>query len=136
MKQFSNIRFLIINIGVVMFFTLLLVTGNTMAISVRERTGELGVFKAIGYSDRQVLMFVLLESLVIALIGGVCGLLLAMVAVPGISKALNGVVPSLILQPSMLVMGLFVALFVGLVSGFLPGIGAMRLRIVNALRRV
>ena len=135
-KQFGNIRFLIVSIGIVVFFTLLLVTGNTMAISVRERTGELGVFKAIGYSDRQVLMFVLLESLVIALIGGVCGLLLAMVAVPGISKALNGVVPSLILQPSMLVTGLFVALFVGFVSGFLPGIGAMRLRIVNALRRV
>jgi putative ABC transport system permease protein len=135
-KQFGNIRFLIVSIGIVVFFTLLLVTGNTMAISVRERTGELGVFKAIGYSDRKIMMFVLLESLVIALIGGVLGLLLAMVAVPGISKALNGVVPTLILQPSMLATGLLVALLVGLISGFLPGIGAMRLRIVNALRRV
>jgi putative ABC transport system permease protein len=135
-KQFGNIRFLIVSIGIVVFFTLLLVTGNTMAISVRERTGELAVFKAIGYSDGKVMMFVLLESLVIALIGGVMGLLLAMVAVPGISKALNGLVPSLILQPSILVAGLLVALFVGLVSGLLPGIGAMRLRIVNALRRV
>ena len=135
-KQFGNIRFLIVSIGIVVFFTLLLVTGNTMAISVRERTGELAVFKAIGYSDRKVMMFVLLESLVIALIGGVSGLLLAVVAVPGISKALNGLVPSLILQPSILVMGLLVALLVGLISGLLPGIGAMRLRIVNALRRV
>jgi len=135
-KQFGNIRFLIISIGIVVFFTLLLVTGNTMAISVRERTGELGVFKAIGYSDRKVMTFVLLESLVIALIGGVLGLLIAMVFVPWISAKLNGVVPSLILQPSMLVSGLFAALLVGLISGFLPGIGAMRLRIVNALRRV
>jgi putative ABC transport system permease protein len=135
-KQFGNIRFLIVSIGVVVFFTLLLVTGNTMAISVRERTGELAVFKAIGYSDRKVMMFVLLESLVIALIGGISGLLLAVVAVPEISKALNGLVPSLILQPSILGAGLFVALFVGLISGLLPGIGAMRLRIVNALRRV
>src|SRR5262249_51217687 len=124
------IRFLIVSIGIVVFFTLLLVTGNTMAISVRERTGELAVFKAIGYSDRQVMMFVLFESLAIALIGGILGLLLAVVAVPGISKALNGMVPSLILQPSILVTGLLVALFVGLISGFLPGIGAMRLRIV------
>ncbi|HKI11592.1 MAG TPA: FtsX-like permease family protein, partial [Candidatus Acidoferrum sp.] len=69
-KQFGNIKFLIISIGTVVFFTLLLVTGNTMAISVRERTSELAVFKAIGYSDRSVLFFVLAESLAIALIGG------------------------------------------------------------------
>ena len=65
-KQFGNIKFLIITIGTVVFFTLLLVTGNTMAISVRERTPEFAVFKAIGYSDRAVLFFVLAESLIIA----------------------------------------------------------------------
>src|SRR5260221_495767 len=69
-KQFGNIELLILTIGSVVFFTLLLVTGNTMAISVRERTGELAVLKAIGFSDRSVLFFVLAESLVIALIGG------------------------------------------------------------------
>src|SRR5271154_6008629 len=66
-KQFGNIEFLILSIGTVVFFTLLLVTGNTMAISVRERTSELAVFKAIGYSDRSVLFFVLAEALTIAL---------------------------------------------------------------------
>src|ERR1700736_6897369 len=69
-KQFGNIQFLIMTIGTVVFFTLLLVTGNTMAISVRERTSELAVFKAIGFSDRAVLFFVLAESLVIAVFGG------------------------------------------------------------------
>ncbi|PYU79291.1 MAG: hypothetical protein DMG51_17505, partial [Acidobacteria bacterium] len=72
-KQFGNIEVLILTIGSVVFFTLLLVTGNTMAISVRERTSELAVLKAIGFSGRAVLFFVLAESVVIALVGGFLG---------------------------------------------------------------
>jgi len=135
-KQFGNIKFLIITIGTVVFLTLLLVTGNTMAISVRERTPELAVFKAIGYSDRTVLFFVLAESLIIALIGGTIGLLLSMVAVPALAKGLNGLLPPLVLAPSTLVLGLMLAILVGLVSGMLPGLTAMHMRVVNALRRV
>ena len=135
-KQFGNIRFLIVSIGIVVFFTLLLVTGNTMAISVRERTSELAVLKAIGFSDRAVLFFVLSESLVIALVGGLIGLALALVAVPLLTRALSGMLPPLILAPSLLGFGLVTALVVGIASGLLPGLGAMRLRIVNALRRV
>jgi len=135
-KQFGNIKFLIVTIGAVVFFTLLLVTGNTMAISVRERTGELAVLKAIGFSDRKVLGFVLGESLVIAVVGGLFGLALALVAVPLLSRELSGIVPVLILSPTILLTGFVAALFVGFISGFLPGFGAMRMRVVNALRRV
>jgi len=135
-KQFGNISFLILAIGAVVFFTLLLVTGNTMAIAVRERTSELAVLKAIGFSDLAVLFFVLGESLVIALVGGVLGLVLAIVAVPLLGRALNGLLPNLILAPSILITGLATAILVGLISGLLPGIGAMRMRVVNALRRV
>jgi putative ABC transport system permease protein len=135
-KQFGNIRFLIVSIGTVVFFTLLLVTGNTMAISVRERTAELGIFKAIGFSDRKVLFFVLAESLAIALAGGFVGLLLAVVAIPILANALNGMLPQLVLPPSVFALGFVTALAVGLASGLLPGLGAMRLQIVNALRRV
>ena len=135
-KQFGNIKFLIVTIGAVVFFTLLLVTGNTMAISVRERTGELAVLKAIGFSDRKVLAFVLGESLVIAVVGGLLGLGLALVAVPLLSRALTGLVPVLFLSPTILLFGFMAALFVGFISGFLPGLGAMRMRVVNALRRV
>lgn len=135
-KQFGNIKFLIVTIGAVVFFTLLLVTGNTMAISVRERTGELAVLKAIGFSDRKVLAFVLGESLVIAVVGGLLGLGLALVAVPLLSRALTGLVPVLFLSPTILLFGFVAALFVGFISGFLPGLGAMRMRVVNALRRV
>lgn len=135
-KQFGNIKFLIITIGSVVFFTLLLVTGNTMAISVRERTNELAVLKAIGFSDRLVLAFVLGESLVIALVGGVFGLLLAKLATPLLSRALSGMLPVLILSPGILLIGFLAAIIVGFASGLLPGLGAMRMRVVNALRRV
>jgi putative ABC transport system permease protein len=135
-KQFGNIEFLILTIGAVVFFTLLLVTGNTMAISVRERIGELAVLKAIGFSDRTILFFVLGESLVIALVGGLLGLGLAALAIPVLGAALNGLLPTLILSPAILSLGLGTALLVGVVSGLLPGIGAMRMRVVNALRRV
>jgi putative ABC transport system permease protein len=135
-KQFGNIQTLIVSIGTVVFFTLLLVTGNTMAISVRERTSELAVFKAIGYSDRSVLFFVLAEALTIALIGGALGMLFAILAVPALAKVLNGLLPSIVLAPPMLLFGLAVAIFTGILSGLLPGLGAMHLRIVNALRRV
>jgi putative ABC transport system permease protein len=135
-KQFGNIEFLILTIGAVVFFTLLLVTGNTMAISVRERIGELAVLKAIGFSDRSILFFVLAESLTIALVGGLLGLGLAALAIPVLGAALNGLLPTLILSPAILSVGLGTALLVGVVSGLLPGIGAMRMRVVNALRRV
>ncbi len=135
-KQFGNIKILIISIGTIVFLTLLLVTGNTMAISVRERTPELAVFKAIGYSDRTVLFFVLAESLIIALIGGALGLLFSLVAVPLIAKEVSGMLPPLILFPSTLVFGLILAIFVGIISGIFPGLNAMHMRVVNALRRV
>lgn len=135
-KQFGNIEFLVLAIGAVVFFTLLLVTGNTMAISVRERTGELAILKAIGFTDRSVLLLVLTEALVIALVGGIIGLALAIFAVPVIATALNGLLPNLLLSYTMLALGLLFALSVGAASGLLPGIGAMRMRVVDALRRV
>ena len=135
-KQLGNIGFLMIAIGTIVFFTLLLVTGNTMAISVRERTSELAVLKAIGYSDRSILFFVLSESLVIALFGGLLGLLLAVIATPVLATLLASMLPNLVLPASILIVGLGVALVVGVAAGLLPGIGAMRMRVVNALRRV
>jgi putative ABC transport system permease protein len=135
-KQFGNIEFLIVTIGSVVFFTLLLVTGNTMAISVRERTSELAVLKAIGFTDRTILFLVLGESAVIALAGGLLGLTLAALAIPGVSMALTGMLPPLLLSKPLLGLGLVFAVLVGLVSGLLPGLGAMRMRVVNALRKV
>ncbi|HEX4646792.1 MAG TPA: ABC transporter permease, partial [Verrucomicrobiae bacterium] len=135
-KQFGNIELLILTIGGVVFFTLLLVTGNTMAISVRERIGELAVLKAIGFSGQAVLFFVLAEAVVIALVGGLLGLTLAYLLIPVIGLALAGLLPPLILSKAFLILGIGFALIVGIISGILPGISAMRMRVVNALRRV
>ena len=134
-KQFGNIKFLILSIGTVVFFTLLLVTGNTMAISVRERTNELGVLKAIGFPDGTILGFILGESMAIALAGCV-GLLLALVAIPVLSRAMAGLLPPLLVTAKTLAYGVIAALAVGFASGILPAYGAMRMRVVTALRRV
>jgi putative ABC transport system permease protein len=135
-KQFGNIELLILTIGSVVFFTLLLITGNTMAIAVRERVGELAVLKAIGFSDFSILVLVLAEALLIALFGGILGLGVAMLAVPVLGNALNGLLPELVLSPAILSAGLATALLIGAAGGILPGVGAMRMRVVNALRRV
>jgi putative ABC transport system permease protein len=134
-KQFGNIQFLILTIGSVVFFTLLLVTGNTMAIAVRERTNEMAVLKAVGYSDRFVLLLVLAESLVIATVGGVLGLLLAK-GFTLLGDPTRGLLPYFYLPGSAMVTGLLAALAIGVASGILPAIGAMRMRVVDALRRV
>jgi putative ABC transport system permease protein len=135
-NQMGNIKFLILSIGSVVFFTLLLVTGNTMAISVRERTAELAILKAIGFKDGTVLLLVLTEAVAIAFVGAVLGLALATLAIPALGAALNGLLPNLILSNSMIAAGIGFALATGVISGLLPGIGAMRLRVVDALRRI
>jgi putative ABC transport system permease protein len=132
-KQMGNIEFLILAIGSIVFFTLILVTGNTMAIAVRERTGELAVLKAIGYTDRFVLGLVLVESLLIAAVGGLVGLWLAHGMVQ--QDITQGLI-LLYLPLSALIAGAAIALGTGLLAGLLPAIGAMRLNVVSALRRI
>jgi putative ABC transport system permease protein len=134
-KQFGNISFLILSIGGVVFFTLLLVTGNTMAIAVRERIGELAVLKAVGYSDRFVLFFVLGESVLIAVVGGGIGLALSKLWSMG-GDPTNGFLPFFRLPGPAIVLGIGIAFAVGVLAGILPATSAMRLRVVDALRRV
>lgn len=132
-KQMGNIEFLVFAIGSVVFFTLLLVSGNTMAIAVRERTSELAVLKALGYSDRFVLALVLAESALIALAGGTIGLWVAGVVVD--LDLTRGLIP-LFTPPGTAAVGAAIALGTGLLAGLLPALSAMRLSVVDALRRV
>jgi len=134
-NQVGNIRLIVMSIGAVVMFTLLLVTGNTMAMAVRERTAEVGVLKTLGFGDRLVLVLVLTESVVLALVGGVIGLGLAkLMTLRG--DPTGGMLPLFYLAPEKIAVGLGIALTVGLLAGLVPALTAMRLTIVNALRRV
>jgi putative ABC transport system permease protein len=134
-EQMGNIEFLMVAIGSIVFFTLLLVTGNTMATSVRERTGELAVLKTVGFTDRAVLVLVLVESLLIAGLGGGLGI--------GLAKAFtlagdptHGMLASFYLPPAGIAAGATLSLAVGLLAGLLPAWSARRLEVVEALRRL
>ena len=134
-KQAGNIQFLLLSIGGVVFFTLLLVTGNTMAIAVRDRVRELAILKAVGYSDNFVLSLVLGEALLMAIVGGGLGILLAKLFTLG-GDPTRGLLPFFYLPASAMVAGIVLALAVGAVGVILPAVSAMRLRVVDALRRV
>jgi putative ABC transport system permease protein len=134
-KQMGNIQLLIMSVGSVVFFTLLLVTGNTMAIAVRERTRELAVLKAVGFSDGFVLVLVIAETMVVAAVGGGVGLGLAKVFTLG-GDPTGGLLPFFYLAPESIAFGLGLALAVGFTAGILPALAASRLRVVDALRRV
>jgi putative ABC transport system permease protein len=105
-----------------------------MAQSVRERTSELAVLKTLGFSDGLVLTLVLIESCAIAVLGGAIGLGLAWLITQG-GDPTNGMLPAFFLPTADLVRGALFALALGVVAGIMPAIQAMRLRIVDALRR-
>ncbi len=134
-KQIGNIRMLILSIGAVVLFTLLLVTGNTMAMAVRERVPELGVLKTLGFGDGTVLFLVLAESLLIATVGGALGVGLAKLFTLG-GDPTGGMLPVFYLTTGKMFLGIAIAVFVGLFAGSIPALTAMNLRIVDALRRV
>jgi putative ABC transport system permease protein len=133
-EQAGNIGKIITAILTAVFFTILLVTGNTMAQAVRERTQEFGVLKAVGFTDGQVLGLVLVESCLIASVGGAIGLAIAWRLV-AIGDPTGGALPVFFFPPEDLVTGAFFVLLLGLAAGAIPAIQAMRLNPVDALRR-
>jgi putative ABC transport system permease protein len=133
-KQIGDIGSIMMAILAAVLFTILLVVGNTMAQAVRERTSELAVLKTLGFSDMTVLALVLAESLFVALVGGGLGLLLAWVFVQG-GDPTNGLLPAFYLPGRDIVTGVVLMVLVGIAAGLLPAVGAMRLKITDALRK-
>ncbi len=116
------------------FFTLVLVAGNTMAQSVRERTSEFAVLKTLGFTDGKVLGLVLAESLLLVGVAGGAGLALGFVLV-GLGDPTGGILPFFFFPARDVALGIAMVIGLGLVTGIPPAVRAMRLTIVSALRR-
>jgi putative ABC transport system permease protein len=134
-NQVGNIGAILRAIVTAVFFTMLLVTANTMAQSVRERTNEIGVLKTLGFSNGGVLGLVLAESVLITVIGGAFGLAGAWWLGVQFEPVLRQYLPGFRVPTDAIVLGGVFMVGLGLVAGAVPAAQAMRLRIVEALRR-
>ena len=133
-NQIGDIGTMMTAITIAVLFTILLVTANTMGQSVRERTSELAVLKTLGFTDLSVLSLVLVESLLIAVVGGAIGLGLSWMVIQQ-GDPTGGFLAAFHVPPRDLVLGVGLTLFLGIASGIPPGVQAVRLRIADALRK-
>ena len=137
----GNLALLLNVIGMAVAFTILLVTANTMSIAVRERQQEIAVLKTLGFSSALVMALILGEALLLGLMGGLLGILIArgiiavLVNVPFLGDVLRAF-PNLGLSPGIAALGVGLALALGLLAGFVPALMAYRSRITEALRQV
>ena len=132
--QLGNVGAMLTAILSAVFFTLLLITTNTMAQAIRERTGELAVMKTLGFTNGRVLALVLIEAGALAVVGGAAGLGLVSVLI-GRGDPTGGFLPEFGIPPRDLVVGAGLVVALGLISATWPALQATRLRIVDGLRR-
>lgn len=135
LAQVGDIGFVIVLVTTAAFVTILMVVGNSMIMAIRERTKEFAVMKTLGFAGPRIFRMVLLESLALSLIGGVLGMLAGMGLVAMLAPSLRGFLPSFALTWDVAALGLAIMIVLGLVTGGLPALNAMRVNIVNALQR-
>lgn len=132
-SQFADIGLIVGSIMGAVFFTLILLTGNTMAQAVRERIPELAILKTIGFSDRGILALVLAESVLLLALGGTVGLAISTVAASDLRAKLGAQIPVVPIGGATWLRGIALMIAIGIMVGALPALRAMRLRIVDAL---
>ncbi|HSE04475.1 MAG TPA: ABC transporter permease [Methylomirabilota bacterium] len=132
-KQIGDIGALVTRILVAVFFTILILTGNTMAQSIRERIPELAILKTIGFSDVKVTILVLAESVLLLVLGGSIGMGAAVAAMPALNGSTGGRFPPLFVGPETWLLAAAIATLVALCIGLPPALRANRLKIVDAL---
>jgi len=134
-KQIGNISLITQLVATAAILMILLITANTMAQSIRERTNELAVLKTLGFKDGRVLGMVLAESCLIAIVGGAAGLIASWEFVAIVGDPTGGFLPTFFFPVRDLIVGVALVLLLGFLAGSLPAVQASRLRIVEALRR-
>ena len=135
-RQLGDIGFITTMIMSAVFFTIILLTGNTMSQALRERIPELAVLKTLGFSDGTVFLLVLGEAVLLCTFGGALGVGLAFLMAPGLSVNLEGLFGVFAVLPSTAITALALSVVIGLVIGIIPALTAQRLTIVDALRKL
>jgi putative ABC transport system permease protein len=133
--QFGNIALIVSLVVGAAFVTILMIVGNTMALSIRERTREIGVLKTLGFSGPRILTMVLGESVLLALLGGLPGLAIAALIAYALRNSLSSVAPAFSVSPDIALQGIGLMIALGLITGMIPAVNAMRLKIAAALGR-
>lgn len=132
-KQIGDIGALVTRILAAVFFTILILTGNTMAQSMRERIPELAILKTLGFSDEKVTVLVLAEAGLLLLLGAALGMLAALAVMPGLNHSTGGTFPPLFVGPETWALGAAIVIVLALAVGLPPALRARRLKIVDAL---
>ena len=136
LSDIGNIKLIITAIISAVFFTLLLVTANTMSQSVRERTSDLAILKSLGYRDMQIFISILLESNFIILFGALFGLILTLITIPFIDQASGGLTGGIIVfDIYQVIKGILIGVLMASLAGILPAYQAYKLKVVDALAK-
>ena len=135
LEQIGNIGLIIFGVVFMAFFTILIVVGNTMVLAIRERTNEIAVLKTLGFTSMRIFNMVLAESLLLAFIGGLLGLTAAHLIVQAMSDQLAKFLPNIAVDQGVVVQALMYMTLLGLITGIMPALNALRLNIVTAFSR-
>jgi putative ABC transport system permease protein len=135
LAMLGNVKAFILSICGAVVFAILLVSANTMAMSIRERTREVAVLKTLGFTRQTVLGLFVGEAVVLALIGGIAGSLVALLLGMGAAKA-GGFAGALKVEPATMLIAWAAAALMGFFSALVPAYHASRLGIVEGLRHI
>jgi putative ABC transport system permease protein len=136
-SMFGNLNFLLGSIAIAVVITTLFVAGNTMAMSVRERTTELAVMRTLGFPSGTIFLLIAGEALLMSLVGGTIGAIAAKLVVNGEVLGMSGgFIPTFGVTTANAAMGIALSAFIGVMAGLIPATLASRLTIATALRRV
>ncbi len=134
-EQMGDIGFIIMSVVMAAFFTILLIVGNSMWQSIKERTSEIAVLKTLGFTAEKVFAMVLAESFLLAALGGILGLGGAWLSIKAITPMTQSILPALVLGHQVFISGLMFIAILGFVTGIVPAWQAMKLNTIEALSR-